>query len=112
MEDLAALLDVARGVVAREVLDVEVIVDLLDSLPIFDFDVPGQGAIIHAQMVAGAALDADNAIHALIARCALERVVALLERRVAISFSVSHANHSTLSPRRSHGDTYDPSLIP
>ena len=89
MKDVATLLNVARGLVAQEKLDVEEMMELLDCLPIFTFDVPGQGAIVHAHMVAAAALDRRDAIHDMIARCALARVVALLESRMTIAMAVS-----------------------
>ena len=90
MEDLKALLAVARDLTEQNKPDVELMQELLDTLPLFNFDMPTRLAIAHAQKVSAASLDGSG-IHALVAQCALARVVALLERRVTVAraFAVS-----------------------
>ena len=88
LTDVAALLRGAKGLMGQDQPDIEAMLDLLDTLPLYDFDMPTRLAMAHARRVTTASLDG-NALHATIARCALARVVALLERHVVVS-SVSN----------------------
>lgn len=86
--NITVLLRAARGLVGQDQPDIEAMLELLDTLPLYNFDMPTRLAIAHAQRVTTASLDG-NTIHATIARCALARVVALLERRVAVTVALS-----------------------
>ena len=85
--EIAALLHVARRLVEHDQPDVDAMLELLDTLPLYDFDMPTCVAIAHARRATVASLGG-NAVHAITAQCALARVVALLERRIAVTVAL------------------------
>ena len=86
--DVAAWLHAARGLVGQDQSDFEAMLELLDTLPLFNFDLPTCLAVAHARRATVASLDG-NAIHALLAQCAFARVVKLIERHVKATVAVS-----------------------
>ena len=84
---IAALLDVARGLVAQRSFDVEDVLKLLSRLPLDDVDVQVRGAIKHAQLTAEAAKCGGVGL-IVVARFALAHVVTLLEAEVGFRPSV------------------------
>ncbi len=78
---VAALLDLARDLVARREFDVEVVLTLLSKLPGDDLDLQTRGAVKHALIAGATALDGGVG-HTAVARFALARVVVLLEKHV------------------------------
>ncbi len=75
---IAALLDVARDLIAQRRFDAEAVLTLLAKLPADKFDVQVRGAIKHARISAAAA-GAGGSSRTAVARFALARVVVLLE---------------------------------
>ena len=78
---VAALLDVARQIMAQSHPDVDELLVLLANLPVEDLDAQTRGAVDHARHVAAAAQD-KSGVRTAVARFALARVVLLLERHV------------------------------
>ncbi len=81
---LAALLDVARDLVAQRQFDIEVVQKLLSEMPSGDLALQARGAIRHAQLVVAAAGDGSIS-RVAVARFALARVVVLLEQELGLS---------------------------
>ncbi len=80
--DVELLLDVAMDLVAEDNPNVEIMLELLDSIPLDDFNAQTRSAIAHAQKVTAAALTKSSA-YATLSRFALFRVVGLIEQHVA-----------------------------
>lgn len=78
---VAALLDVARQIMAQSHPDVDELLVLLANLPVEGLDAQTRGAVVHARHVAAAAQD-KSSVRTAVARFALARVVLLLERHV------------------------------
>lgn len=83
---VAALLDVARQIMAQSHPDVDELLMLLANMPVDDLDVQTRGAVVHARHVAAAAQD-KSGVRTAVARFALARVVVLLERHVTSGVS-------------------------
>ena len=82
--NVAALIDVAKDLVAQSKPDIELMLELLDYLPIGGLDMPTRDAVAHAQRVTAATLQRSS-VHATAARYALAHVIVLLENQGAMA---------------------------
>ena len=96
--NIADLLDVAREFVEHKQFDASAAINLLDLLAAEDVDVQTIGAIRHARRTALLAY-CGSSMQLTIARNALSRVIALLERQALAAAPVNDCG--TMTPTRS-----------
>ena len=79
--NLTELLAIARDLVVRRDFDVEVVIELCNTLQREDLEVHLNIKTTHARLVAATALHPSTA-HTTVARFALARLIVLLEKRI------------------------------